>query len=214
MYNEDDFLPLSALQHLQYCPRQCALIHVEQVWIENRYTAEGRELHRTVDAGGHRTRSDLRQALGLLLRSLHLGLTGRADLVEFRRRPDGSWTPYPVEFKRGRPKPDNCDRVQLCAQAMCLEEMLETPVPKGALFYGQSRRREDVLFDAALRSQTEDLARRLHALVEAGSTPIVAYSAKCDRCSVLSLCQPKSVGAKSASRYLARMIREIACNDC
>ena len=208
MYPEDELLPLSALQHLHYCPRQCALIHVEQIWVENRYTAEGRVMHERVDMVGHEQRGDLRRAQALLIRSLRLGLIGKADVVEFHRKEDGGWLPFPVEHKRGRPKSDNCDRVQLCAQAMCLEEMLEAEVPGGALFYGKQRRREPVVFDAALRSETESLALRLHELVKAGLTPIVAYSPKCDRCSLFAVCRPKAVGAKDAEKYVHQMLEE------
>ena len=160
MYSEDQLLPLSGLQHLLFCERQCALIHIEQIWNENLYTAEGRILHERVDRGGHETRCRVRIEYGLPIRSLSLGLIGKADVVEFHLQKDGIWQPYPVEYKRGRPKKAPWDKVQLCAQAMCLEEMLETQIAEGALFYGKTRRRQRVVFDEALRSETKAAAAR------------------------------------------------------
>lgn len=201
---EADLLPLSALQHLLFCERQCALIHIEQAWDENRLTAEGGLLHERVHEREDETRGDVRIARGLRLRSLRLGLTGQADVVEFHREDDGSWRPFPVEYKRGRPKTADCDRVQLCAQAMCLEEMRGVAVPAGALFYGTTRRREDVTFDAALRATVEVTARRLHALVAAGVTPPAVYEKKCENCSLIALCRPRMPrNGRAVERYLA-----------
>ena len=171
MYTEDDLLPLSALQHLIFCERQCALIHIEQAWAENLFTAEGRIMHERVHEEGRESRGDIRVEHGLSLRSLRLGLIGKADVVEFHRWKGGSWLPFPVEYKRGKPKKDNSDRVQLCAQALCLEEMLNIAVPEGALFYGKNRRRAEVVFDIPLRKETEDAAIRLHELIASGRTP-------------------------------------------
>lgn len=207
MYSEDDLLPLSGLQHLLYCERQCALIHVEGQWAENRLTAEGNVTHERVHGGGGRTAPGMRTAFALHLRSLALGLSGRADAVEFHQPPEqgAPWTPFPVEHKRGRPKQGDADRVQLCAQALCLEEMLDVAVPAGALFYGQTRRRQDVDFDAGLRARTTAAARRFHELVDTGRTPPADYAPeKCDGCSLLPLCQPKAAGrGRSVRRYLA-----------
>jgi CRISPR-associated exonuclease Cas4 len=215
MYTEDDLIPLSALQHLLFCKRQCALIHIEQTWIENVFTAEGRIMHDRVDSGGKESRGDVRIAYGLLLKSLRLGLTGKADAVEFHRRMDAGktkpdmWMPFPVEYKRGRPKKDNCDKVQLCAQAMCLEEMLDLEIPGGALFYGKTRRRQDVVFDAALRLETENAAKELHELFESRHTPKPVYEKKCDSCSFVNLCLPKTIGSKrSANSYLNDIIQK------
>lgn len=214
-YNEDDLIPISALQHFAFCERQCALIHIEQVWAENRLTAEGRVLHERVHDAGSESRPDVRTARGLRLRSLALGLTGVADVVEFRPSPEGvvvpglrgRWQPFPVEFKRGRPKPDRCDEVQLCAQALCLEEMLGAAIPEGALFYGQPRRRQDITFDGRLRELVAALAGRAQALLRAGRTPPAAWAPKCKSCSLLELCQPATAGAgKSARRYLGQML--------
>lgn len=203
MYAEDDLLPLSALQHLVFCERQCALIHVEQVWADNARTLEGTHLHRKADAGPRETRRDLRITRTVPLRSFRLGLIGKADVVEWHRGADGAWRPFPVEYKRGRPKTNRCDEVQVCAQALCLEEMLGVSISSGALFYGLSRRRQDVPFDAGLRALTEAAAARLHALMASRRTPPARRERKCDACSLLPLCipEPRS-GRTSAERYL------------
>ncbi len=211
MYPEDALLPLSGLQHLLFCERQCALIHVEGQWLENRFTAEGRVGHERVHQGGGRTAPGVRTAYSLALRSLELGLSGMADAVEFHapgpEEPRGvAWRPFPVEHKRGRPKKNDCDRVQLCAQAMCMEEMLGLAVPAGALFYGTTRRRQDVAFDPALRQTTREAARRFHELVESGRTPVAEYAPeKCGACSLEPICLPKKTdGRGGVQAYLAR----------
>ncbi|HSV27448.1 MAG TPA: CRISPR-associated protein Cas4 [Sedimentisphaerales bacterium] len=202
MYTEDDLLPISALQHLLYCERQCALIHIERAWEENLFTAEGRILHEKVDSGEDCVRAGKRIARSLPLRSLQLGLSGIADVVEFGpERGDV----YPIEYKRGRSKAANWDRVQLCAQAMALEEMLGVTITEGALFYGKTRRREVVMFDAALRGETIRASERLHQLIASGQTPAAQYDAKCDACSLIGLCMPELPKNKSVSRYLAAM---------
>lgn len=205
MYSEDDLLPISGLQHLLYCERQCALIHVEGQWLENRLTAEGKVGHERVHGGGGRSEPGLRTALALHLRSLQLGISGVADVVEFHQQGPGQpWLPFPVEHKRGKPKTGNCDAVQLCAQALCMEEMLGIAVPAGALFYGATRRRRDVAFDEVLRGETAAAARRFHDLVDSGRTPAAEYAPeKCDACSLLPLCLPKTAGqGRSVRRYL------------
>jgi len=205
MYTEDDLIQLSALQHYVFCPRQCALIHVEQVWSENRFTAEGRIMHERVHEEGRESRGDVRIEHGVPLRSLRLGLSGTADVVEFHRHPDGSWKPFPVEYKRGKPKPDDCDRVQLCAQALCLEEMLKVEIPSGAIFYGKTRHRHDVVFDEALRKETEETAEQVHKLIESGVTPRPVYQSKCDSCSLFESCLPKTIEkTRSVQKYLLR----------
>ena len=215
MYTEDDLIPLSALQHLIFCERQCALIHIEQAWAENLFTAEGRIMHERVHEADRQSRGSIRIEYSMWLRSFRLGLIGKADVVEFHRRPalqkagPAEWIPFPVEYKRGKPKKDNCDKVQLCAQALCLEEMLNVKVPCGALFYGKKRRRTDVVFDSALRQQTEDTAMRLHELIASGRTPKPVYTPKCDSCSLAKICMPKTIGRKrSVKRYLSGVIRE------
>ncbi len=202
-FTEEELLPLSALQHYIFCRRQCALIHIEQGWSENLFTAEGRIMHDRVDAATHETRRNIRTEFGVPLRSLRLGLIGKADVVEFHRQED-VWHPFPVEHKRGKPKNDNCDRVQLCAQAICLEEMMGVEIERGALFYGRIRRREDVVFDRALRAETETTAEKTHDLVKSGITPKPDYSGKCKSCSLVRLCMPDICGKeRKASRYLA-----------
>ncbi len=212
-YTEDDLLPLSGLQHLLFCERQCALIHIEQIWAENLFTAEGRIMHERVHDADRESRGDIRIQYGMPLRSLRLGLIAKADVVEFHRNIEHSheeWRPFPVEYKRGKPKKDNCDKVQLCAQALCLEEMLGVGVSGGALFYGKTRRRQDITFDSNLRAETEDAARRFHALFDAGITPKPEYLPKCDNCSLSRLCLPKAVGKiRSVNRYLVDAVRKL-----
>src|SRR3990167_4934122 len=160
-YSEDDLIQLSSLQHFVFCERQCALIHIEQAWSENVFTAEGRIMHDKVDTADKESRGLKRIEYGVPLRSLRLGLIGKADVIEFHKKDDGTWLPFPVEYKRGKPKMDDCDKVQLCAQAICLEEMLNIEILEGSLFYGQTRRREDVVFDKALRTATEEAAKKV-----------------------------------------------------
>lgn len=205
---EEDLLPLSALQHLIFCPRQCALIHIEQAWAENLYTAEGRVLHGRADAPGRTSRGSVRIETGVFLRSFALGLVGKADVVEFHRT-GKVWRPFPVEYKRGRPKKDNSDKVQLCAQAMCLEEMLGVEIRQGALFYGKQRRRLGVSFDEPLRQETEATAEQLHVLVTAERTPPPKYSRKCDTCSLIELCRPRLIErTPHVERYLDAVVRQ------
>ncbi len=200
---------LSALQHFLFCPRQCALIHIEQLWIENRLTAEGRILHERVHTAAKESRRKILVEFDMPIRSLELGLIGRADVVEFHRQENGDRHPYPVEYKRGRPKRDDSDRVQLCAQAMCLEEVLAISVPAGALYYGRKKRRQKILFDKKLRTTTRETATALHALVNSGRTPKPEYSRRCDNCSFVDLCLPKTVGRKrKVSAYMQRLTGE------
>ena len=184
---EDALVPLSALQHYLFCPRQCALIHVEQVWAEDAATAEGRILHDRVDAGGMEARPGLRVERGIALRSLALGVSGKADVVEFHGRPP---QPFPVEYKRGKPKPHRADEVQLCAQAVCLEEMFGTAVPEGAIFYGTVRRRTRVVFDAELRALTIHIATSTRAMIAVQRTPPPVLIPSCKACSLQDACQP------------------------
>ena len=186
-------LPLSALQHLLFCERQCALIHVERLWEENRFTAEGRVLHEKVDEGRGESRPGVRITRSLQLRSEALGLHGVADVVELHARVDGGWQPFPVEYKRGKPKAHDADLVQLCAQTICLEEAFGVPVPEGALFYGQTRRRLDVVFDEGLRSLTQRTAARLHELIASGVTPRAVKEKKCEACSLKEVCLPEAM---------------------
>jgi CRISPR-associated exonuclease Cas4 len=201
---EDGLVPLSALQHWLFCPRQCALIHVEGLWAENAATAEGRVLHEKVDAGGFETRPGVRVARGLQLRSLALGVAGRADVVELRGDPP---TPFPVEYKRGKPKAHRADEVQLCAQAICLEEMLDVPVPEGALFYGLKRRRTSVAFDAELRALTARVAAAVRADFAARRTPLPVRVPGCRACSLEDACRPDRLEKPPAvARWLAAQL--------
>lgn len=211
MYAESDLIPLSALQHYMVCPRQCALIHLEQIWEENVLTAEGRILHERVDAGGSELRGDVRRVFGLPIRSLRLGLSGKADVVEFHRQTNAKWLPYPVEYKRGRRKSEDWDRVQLCAQAICLEEMLAVTVPAGAMFYGKEQRREVVTLQESLRRKTAEVAVAVHRMLDEGRTPSPRYTAKCDSCSLRSVCLPRDLEPcheDRVSRYLVRTLDE------
>lgn len=203
MYDESEYIMLSALQHFMFCPRQCALIHIEQQWAENRYTAEGKVLHERADSNKSEWQGEVRIVRSLPLCSQRLGLSGQADVVEFH----GDGRVYPVEYKRGKPKQDHCDEVQLCAQALCLEEMLCVQIECGALFYGQRRRRKEIRFDSPLRNLTGDVVAKTHQLLAGRKTPQAQYENKCDACSLYSLCLPKSCGAAgSVSRYLDRML--------
>jgi CRISPR-associated exonuclease Cas4 len=209
MYEENEYLSLSALQHMLFCKRQCALIHVEQLWVENRFTAEGRVMHERVDRGDRTDRGRAKIEYSLPLKSSILGITGKADVVEFHLK-DGlekQWVPFPVEYKRGKPKKNPADRVQLCAQAMCLEEMLCTNVETGALFYGKTRRRLDVVFDEDLRTLTMKTSEELHSMISSGITPQPHYEKKCDTCSFLTLCLPKTIEKqREVSLWLKRII--------
>ena len=233
MFHEDDLRPISALQHLLFCERQCALIHVEQLWAENVLTITGRQLHEKADGErGSKRRGRPAVTRSLPLRSLTLGLFGKADVVEFheaatpgRIEPDGGpaaadgapvaavnarqRVPFPVEYKRGQPKKNRFDEVQLCAQALCLEEMLNVAVPAGAIFYGITRRRTDVVFDDTLRGLTRQTIDRLHAMLGSGVTPRAKREKKCERCSLLHLCLPEAlIGREPASRFMRRTLEQ------
>lgn len=198
---------ISALQHYVFCPRQCALIHTEQIWAENRLTAEGRIMHERVHDGGDESRGNVRIARGVHLRSSRLGLLGMADVVEFHRVASNTWQPFPVEYKRGKPKPDHSDTIQLCAQAICLEEMLNVAVPEGALFYGRTRRRLDIQFNDNLRIELHEITKKVRDLIASGITPPPVYEKRCESCSLIGECMPKSIEKRSSvNRYLKRMI--------
>jgi CRISPR-associated exonuclease Cas4 len=200
-YAEADLLPLSGLQHLACCERQWALIHLEQQWEENRLTAEGRLLHKTVDSGVDETRDGVRMVRSLAVRSFRLGVTGKADVVEF---PLDGGPPVPVEYKRGRPKSEPWDEIQLCAQALCLEEMVGRPVTEGAIYYAARRRRTVVEFSAELRQRTEALAARMHELFRGGVTPAPVLTPRCRSCSLIEICQPSAIGQRGSARAFFR----------
>jgi CRISPR-associated exonuclease Cas4 len=207
----DTFIPLSALQHYLFCARQCALIHVEQAWAENVYTAEGRVLHEaTSDIGTHKRRG-VRVVTAMPLVSKRLGVSGIADLVEMHKSEDGRWLPFPVEYKRGKPKSHRADEVQLCAQAVALEEMFSVTLTEGALFYGETRRRVTVPLDTELRALTDEVAAKTRSLLAGKTTPPAVYEKrKCNACSLVELCQPKRLSRTvSASAWLAQQIAEV-----
>lgn len=207
LFGEEDLKPVSALQHLVFCERRCALIHIESVWAENEFTAEGEVLHERVHDPGESGVGSIRRVTAMPVRSLRLGLVGQCDLVEFRRQQEGGREiPYPVEYKRGSPRRGLCDEVQLCAQAMCLEEMLGCEVPRGAVFYAAVRRRREIEFTASLRETTEAAACRLHALIEGGVTPVVRMEAKCRSCSLNEYCVAQE-RATAVGRYLRELFR-------
>ena len=217
MFSEDDLLAISALQHLIFCERQCALIHVEQLWAENRLTVEGQQLHQRADSFQHETRPGIRISRSLSLRSLEYGLAGRAEVVEFYGESDDD-AQYekivPVEYKRGQPKKDDSDRIQLCAQALCLEEMCGTEVTEGALFYGKRKRRTVVAIDDALRTGTVKAIKRLRQMIDDRETPPAVKLPKCKSCSLVELCLPSATTAqRSASRFMARQLASHAASD-
>lgn len=189
----DDALPLSGLQHLAFCPRQWGLIHLEQAWVENRLTAEGRLLHERTDLPGQSRRHDVRTVCGLALESRRLRLIGRADVVEFHPEP------FPIEYKRGKRKPSDCDLVQLCAQALCLEEMLRCQVPQGAIFYGAPRRRLEVDFSSELRARTETLTATMHQLYATRETPAAQPGSWCQNCSLVDICLPGATSQREVA---------------
>lgn len=205
--DDSDLLPISAVQHYVYCPRQCALIHLERAWADNRFTAEGNVLHARVDEPGHERRRGVRTVTAMPIRSLGLGLAGIADLVELHEA-DGRLRPVPIDVKRGKPKSHRADEVQLCAQGLALEEMFGVAVPEGALFYAQTRRRTPVRFDEPLRALTRQAAAGVHALFANGLTPPPVYErAKCRGCSLIDLCRPERLGRPDRTEtWLAQAI--------
>jgi len=201
-----DPIYLSRLQHYLFCPRQFALIELEDIWIENQFTAEGQVLHQRVDQPEQQKRGDIRTAWALRLANEELGIEGVADVVEYHKQADGTETPYPIEYKRGKPKTHRADEVQLCAQALCLEEMHGITVPDGALFYGEVRRRHEVIFDDVLRDLTLQTILACRAIVQTKITPKAQYNAKkCKNCSLIDQCHPKNFG-KSAAVWLAEQL--------
>ncbi|KNC66378.1 CRISPR-associated protein Cas4 [Pseudoalteromonas ardens] len=193
---------ISALQHYLFCPRQCALIHLEQVWQENFLTAHGRQLHERVDSGAPESRKGVRFERGVTVNAPKLGLHGQLDLLEYHT---ASSTYLPVEYKRGKPKATNVDKVQLCAQALCMEEMMATQVEVGALWYWQTRKRLEVEIDAALRAQTLALLEQIQNLFRQGRTPQPEYGKHCKACSLYELCQPKLMQGDRSSAYVLAM---------
>lgn len=217
MFAPEDCLMISGLQHFRFCRRQWALIHLEQQWAENLRTVEGEFLHeRAHNEQLQERRGDLLTVRGLRVQSLTLGLSGVCDVVEFRQDArgvplsgkDGQWLPYPVEYKRGVPKQDGCDELQLCAQAMCLEEMLCCEIPEGALYYGEPRRRLRVSLTKELREEVRSDAAQMHALYRRGHTPRVRRTKSCNACSLKELCLPGLQKSGSVRDYLRRHMED------
>jgi len=217
-YAPDELLPLSGIQHFLFCRRQWALIHIERQWKENALTAEGRLLHRRVDDPFFsETRKGVIITRSVPVASYCLGLSGICDVVEFRESPDGVqlpgreglYLPALVEFKHGREKHDHCDEAQLCAQALCLEEMLAVTIPTGQLFYGKTRRRVTVELTDALRGLVQDSAAEMHAYFRRGYTPRVKPSKACRSCSLADVCLPElQKNTVPASAYIQQHIEE------
>ncbi len=190
-----DSLPISGLQHILYCPRQCALIHLENIWSENLYTTEGRILHERADDGGQEKRKDRITRRSVHIYSAKYGIHGIADVVEYVYE-NGSWIPCPIEYKRGKPKKNHEDEVQLCAQALCLEEMHGCSIPSGNLFYGKTRRHAHIAFDRQLRDLTLAAIDSFRQLIKETSTPMAPRSPKCENCSLLDHCMPEALRFK------------------
>lgn len=217
-FKEEDYLQLSGLQHFVFCRRQWALIHIENQWAENYRTTDGALLHERVhDQEARESRGDLLIVRGLAIHSARLGISGQCDAVEFRRDPagvslrgrEGLWLPYPVEYKRGKPKEHDADVLQLCAQAMCLEDMLCCEIPRGALYYGEPRRRTAVSFTPELRRRVQDSLAEMHQLYDRHHTPKVKTSKSCNACSLKNLCLPKLMTRRKASDYLLGALEEL-----
>ena len=217
IYQEEDYLQLSGLQHFAFCRRQWALIHIEQQWKENLRTVEGDLFHqRAHDEHTREKRGNTLILRGLSIISHRLGLSGKCDVVEFHDDEKGVslageaglWIPYPVEYKRAAPKSHDADIFQLCAQAVCLEEMLCCRVPQGALFYGESRRRVEVDFTEELRERVKSMAEEMHSLYTKGYTPRVKPSKSCNACSLKELCLPALMREKKVDDYLRQAWEE------
>jgi CRISPR-associated exonuclease Cas4 len=208
MYSEDNLLQLSGLQHLLYCSRQCALIHTEQLWKDNFFTARGILMHEKAHTDKIEHKKNIVIESDIYVKSYTLGLVGKSDIVEFHKSSSGKLIPFPVEYKSGKAKKDNTDKAQLCAQALCLEEMMKIEISKGAIFYGKTRNRLNVEFDKDLRDETINLAKEFHDLVDSGKTPKAEYSNKCDNCSFNNLCLPKICNDRNnAKKYLQNIIK-------
>ena len=216
-YNEADYLQLSGIQHFRFCRRQWALIHIENQWAENSRTVGGEIMHeRAHDSELRERRGDLLITRNMPVASPTLGVSGACDVVEFRRSDhgctiageSGSFQPYPVEYKHGAPRADTANELQLCGQAMCLEEMLCCDIPYGALYFGETRRRVEVNFTPELRQEVQDCLREMHALYQRGYTPRVKPTKACNACSLKELCLPKLMRTGSVKTYLRKSLEE------
>lgn len=201
---DENLLAISSLQHYAYCPRQFALIHIEQVWEENRFTAEGRILHERVDSGAAEQRRGMRYERGVLLRSEQYGLVGKMDLLEIEKGNPRRY--FAVEYKRGKPKVADWDRIQLCAQVLCIEEMRNVAISEGAIWYWEVRKRETVAITNALRTATIAAIESAHALLASGKTPAPTQDKKrCRACSLIDLCEPEAFRLDHSSKYIEEL---------
>lgn len=216
-YREEEFLNIAGIQHFSYCRRQWALIHIEQQWQENIWTVEGGIMHEKAhDALFTEKRGDVLISRGMAVFSGTLGVNGVCDVVELHESPDGipifgrdgKWRPMLVEYKRGKPKENDADRLQLCCQAMCLEEMLGCDIPEASLFYGETNRRNKVPLDRELRDKVQAMLLEMHALYSRGHTPKVKPGANCKACSLADLCLPKMMKQTTVAAYLGKKLRE------
>lgn len=215
MYAEEDYLMLSGIQHFAFCKRQWALIHIEQQWAENYRTTAGELMHKKAhDEGSFEKRGDLLIVRGLRIASHELGLSGQCDVVEFHQSEegidlfgyDGKWIPLPIEYKHGTPKENKADELQLCAQAACLEEMFQTSISQGFLYYGENRRRSKVEFTQDLRSEMRKTAQKMHEMFKRGHTPNVKSSKRCKACSLANLCLPKLQKGMDVGQYIKQNV--------
>ena len=191
---------LSALSHYMFCPRRCALIHVFGLWEENHFTAKGKVFHDRVHSGETETRGDVVTERGLSIYSREFGLSGKTDAVEFIHDSDNIMWVFPVEYKSGSPKIDDCDKVQLCAQGLCLEEMMAVKIESGALYYGETRHRCPVIFDDQLRAATKQIIGAVHSMVETRDVPDAKYNKKCNSCSLVDECMPQLGNKKTSAQ--------------
>jgi len=217
-YKEDDYLMISGIQHFCFCRRQWALIHIEQQWAENVHTVVGELMHKKAhDPYLTEKRKDVLITRALPVASRTLGISGECDVVEFHKRDEGIklhghrglYEIYPIEYKKGKPKKSEEDILQLAAQVMCLEEMFSTDISEGALFYGETRRRESVKITEELRQQVKDMVLEMHQYYERKYTPQVKYSKRCSSCSLNDICMPKIGKAVSVKRYLTQALEDV-----
>ena len=216
-YSEDDYLMISGIQHFKFCRRQWALIHIEQQWNENEHTVIGELMHkRAHDPYMTEKRKDLLTVRALPVSSRRLGISGECDIVEFHKVEDGiklhghrgQYKIYPVEYKKGRPKLTSEDKLQLTAQALCLEEMFSTSITEGAIYYGETKRRETVILDESLRRETEDIIKEMHEYFQRRYTPKVRASKACNSCSLKDICLPRLNKTTTVKKYIDDALQE------
>lgn len=214
LFEEESLLPISALQHLLFCERQWGLIHLEQIWLDNHLTMEGNYLHQKVDIPSAERRNSIKIVRSLKIRSLQYGIAGIADVVEFHPQQGGVQIPYPIEYKRGKPKETDIDIVQLCAQVLCLEEMLGIPIQNGAFYYDEIKRRKEINISAEIRNATIELIERMHKLYKEQKTPPAKFSKACFQCSLIHHCMPQTTcGEKSCLTFVEKSIETLMLDE-